>query len=281
MAEKNWKIFEQNVVDYINKNLKIKGISAIAKGSSDSTSSDVRIEKNGHFLFNIECKLSPAQSGQFVVHNDATKQEFVLSNDNKYQTLADLSIIQHMNNNYRYYSQSPKGNSSNIDIDLICDESLMFQRIRLQIESKSKFIASSKFNSNFSSSNPLYFFSTQNLDRWFDVSGKYRTKQSGTGSLASIHLSVVRKYFHKYDIVIENDGSKERSYIRDPKNKLESRIDINDLSLFLSDANTEGLREIRKRAATKNANVIFSLELINRPDKNENIELLRTYINSI
>lgn len=282
MAKENWKVFEETTADFINKNIKINGVHASASGGSDSTSSDIKIEKNGKFLFSIECKLSPAQGGQFVVHNDLKNQKFILSTKNKYSTSADTLILKHMNDNYKYYSQGPKGNSNNIDIDLICNKSLMFQRLKLQVELKhSKFISSSSSKSGFSTSNPVYFFKTEDLDNVFNVSGKYRTKQSGTSQLPKKYEEDVRDYFRKNKIIIKIENKKRKTYIYDLNNTLQSYLIINQLSLFLQDANKEGYREIKKRSITKNANVIFSLELLKCPSKNANLDLLRNYINQV
>lgn len=282
MAKENWKIFEENTVNFINENLKIDGVKAVASGGSDSTNSDIKIEKKGKLLFSIECKLSPAQGSQFVVHNDLVNQKFILSTKNKYPTNADKLILNHMNENYKYYSQGPKDDSSNIDIDLICDKSLMFQRVRLHTELKySVFIASSTHKSDFTSSYPLYFFRPSDLHNWFNVTGKYRTKQSGTGQLPMKYEEDVRNYFCKNKIIIKIENKKRKTYIYDLHNKLQPYIKINQLSLFLQVANSEGYREIKKRSITKNANVIFSLELLNHSSKNSNLDLLREYINQV
>lgn len=93
----DWKIFELECVDYLNKQY---GGGFKHLGYSDSTVSDIEY-KSGLNSFYIEVKMPVAQSGQFVLLVDQENREFVFSSRNK--TKRDESvdfIIEHMNENF-------------------------------------------------------------------------------------------------------------------------------------------------------------------------------------
>ena len=71
-----WELFEINCTDYLNKNCGYQNIHFIRDGASDSNNSDISVYHDNKKIFDIECKLSPAQSSQFLVLIDSQKSKF-------------------------------------------------------------------------------------------------------------------------------------------------------------------------------------------------------------
>ena len=94
----NWRKFELECVDYLNKTY---GNYFSHLGFSDSTTSDIEYKKDEK-SFCIEAKMPSAQSGQFVLLPDSDKKEFVFSPRNKSKIDENVEfIIDHMNKNFR------------------------------------------------------------------------------------------------------------------------------------------------------------------------------------
>jgi hypothetical protein len=253
-----WKEFEKNVTTYLNDKIKISGISFISKGESDSNASDIEVYLNNKNIFSIECKYSPAQSSQFVVKE--INNQFIFSEENRSSKDGASKIIQHMNTNYSSYS-----NSSN-SCDLFCSKDLMFERVRKQLSAKSVFFISSSYISEYSISKPIVVDLISNIDKYFDISGKYRVKRSGTSYPNLSHLTGLNGYQKKGD----------KFYFYDPQNKMPN-YPPNNSHLFLQAADGNGFRLIKKRSATSNKNVIFTLKLKN-DIKFGGIDKLKNYI---
>jgi len=260
-----WKTFERNVYEYLVNNICINNISIVHKGDSDSTVSDFDVCDRENKIFAIECKRKISQAGQFVVTNDITNQKFKISTNNKSVNDFTGEIIEHMNGNYEYYSK--ENNNKNIQNKLMCSKKLMFKRVMSQLISKAKFITSSNFENNFSNKRPLLLIPIEDIENYFDISGIYRTKRSGSSRLPEKNYPYFKK---KYKTFIED----KKIYIRDPNNTINP--DVED-GFYFSASNSEGLREIRKKGKTANSNIIFSLTLKNN-FKHTDFKILSNYI---
>jgi len=260
-----WKIFEHNVYEYLANNICINNISIVHMGDSNSTVSDFDVYDRGNKIFTIECKKNISQASQFVVINDVTNEEFRISTNNKSVNDFTGEIIEHMNDNYEYYSKEK--NNENTQNKLMCSKKLMFKRVKSQLKSKAKFITSSNFENNFSNKRPLLLIPIEDIENYFDISGIYRTKRSGSSKLPKKNYP----YFeNKYKTFIEEN----KIYIKDPNNTINPDVEE---GFYFSESNSEGLREIRKKGKTANSNVIFSLTLKNN-FRHTDLKTLSNYI---
>jgi hypothetical protein len=238
----NWKIFEKNATKYLNSNIKLSGISFLANGESDSNASDIEVLRNEQVIFSIECKYSPAQSSQFVVKKLDNK--FFYSEANRSNQNGSAKIIEHMNENFSYYSRSVGS------VNLICDKNLMYERVIQQLSSKSIFFIAASVTENFSSHSPIVIDRVERLDQYFDISGVYRHKRSGTSYAKQADLAGISSYLKFGD----------KFYVHDPHNKLPAYPPLNS-QIYMPDSDEKGYRVIKKRSNTNNRNVIFTLKL--------------------
>ncbi len=238
----NWKKFEKNATKFLNSNVKLRGISFLANGESDSNASDIEVIFNGHVIFTIECKFSPAQSSQFVVKK--INNQFVYSEANRSNENGSKAIIEHMNDNFSYYSTSVGS------IDLICEQALMYERVIKQLSSKSVFFIASSVVDGFSSNSPIIIDRINNLDQYFNISGVYRNKRSGTSYAKQRDLDGLKNCIKRGD----------KFFVFDPKNTLPAYPSTNE-KIYLPKSDEQGYRVIKKRSNTNNKNVIFTLKL--------------------
>ena len=243
----SWKDFEKNVYEYLDNNIQYPKISIVHLGDSDSTVSDIHFYCREKKIFTIECKKNKSQASQFVVQNNIKNNKFENSEKNKFTDEFSDQIIDHMNDHYDHYSRVNE--NGNILNELLCSKKIMYSRVISQIKSKASFIASSHYLNNFSVKSPLLIVPVEEIDKYFDINGVYRTKKSGSASLKKTDYS----YFEeKYKTrIIEN-----KIYLVDSENQIDANTEE---GFYFSKKNENGLREIRKKGTTANANVIFSL----------------------
>ena len=250
-----WIDFEKNVTDYLSKNIDTDGIEFIQSGGSNANEPDINVFREGCPIFSIECKKSTSQSSQFVLIDK--NNSFEWSDQNTTDPISTEKIIDHMNDHYPYYSKTKENGS--INNELICGKDLMFDRVINHLKSKSKLVASSDHDNGFgpnSYDNPLSIFHIDDMKQHFEISGTYRTKRSGTSPATEGDLELLPDEI--YPLIRTHDG---RFHIYDP-NKERGDYHGPDNTLFLSKTvKVGGLREIRKRSMTNNANVIFTLKL--------------------
>ena len=168
---KNWEKFEDEAVEYLNK--KISLFSFLKQGGSNSNSEDIRIEKNGDLInTNIEAKLSPSQSGQFVIF-EKKNQYFISTKNKRYNPISKL-ILENLNCEFHKYSLSKK--NSVIQIKKI--NKLLAKWIESHYLSKnSLFLITSNKLSSFKCIVPV-----KQIKKFFEISACIRKKKSGTGS---------------------------------------------------------------------------------------------------
>ena len=75
-----WKKEETDAYVFL-KNLQLKDIVFEDLGKHDSSTPDIKVSKEGRFIFYIEVKMNKAQSSQFVV--EKIENEFQFSDKNK------------------------------------------------------------------------------------------------------------------------------------------------------------------------------------------------------
>ena len=248
-----WKLFEESVFNYLIENIASEDLKFEYLGNRDSTKGDIAVIYRNNKIFNIECKENKSQSSQFVLELDREKEIFFFSKKNKSISSKANQIICHMNNNFNYYSKLKKSNYLNNK--LLCKKELLYEFVIDNLISKgSKFIATAENLEELNSKKNIIFFSTNQLENYFNIFATFRTKQSGSRNPNKENLTSF-----PYE-TIEIEKSKKKCYfIYDKNSKIPDRIGEN---FFLAKADpSSGLRKVRIRGKTKNHNVIFSLYL--------------------
>ena len=254
-----WKQFEIESTEYLNRKLGDLPINFKNTGGANAYTSDIEVLRNGNYLFSIEAKLSPSQSGQFAIYEEADQYHFSPKNKFK-ENKATKAIIEYLNTNKEAYTLSRNKGFINID----CDKEILFEWIENHYKrKKSKFIIVSNNLCSFKAIIPIH-----ELRDYFDVSAVIRRKQSGTRHLPKKHLA---KGLKDLDTHISTLGLERTSYVlegdRRPKIYVEfnTKKGLNEQekyfgNFYLSkDIGRDGYY-IKVRSNTKNPNVIFSLE---------------------
>ena len=126
-----------------------------------------------------------------------------------------------MNNNFNYYSKLKKSNYLNNK--LLCEKELLYEFVIDNLISKgSKFIATAENLEELNNKKNIIFFSTNQLENYFNVFATFRTKQSGSKNPNKENLTSF-----PYE-TIEIEKSKEKCYFIYEKNsKIPDRIGDN------------------------------------------------------
>jgi hypothetical protein len=267
-----WQNFEKSAEEFINKNVQIKNVSIKLSGGSNSNATDLEVKKNNKVIFNIEIKEQKSQISQFVVINEKSKKKFFLGDLKGLAVKKTKEILEHMNQNYEYYKNPMQRGG----INLICEKSMMYRCVEnYLIEKKNPFIISSLDKKEFT------VISTEKFKDNFSITNcKYRSKPSGTNTLAIKYYDQVKKLFsNKFkdsNIYEKKIRNKSRLYINlkeDDLNgvKTESQrtFDFENMNLFFSLTDKNNKFEIKKKSITNNPTVIFSIEFHNNAKHND------------
>ncbi|MEG1806885.1 MAG: hypothetical protein RR265_01930 [Cetobacterium sp.] len=246
----NWKKFELNTLDNLKK-FETSSLKFRSEGGSNSTEPDIKVYKNNIFLESLECKLSPAQGGQFVVLWNGSEFQYSSSNVNP-ESFETIEIIKLMNKNKLYYSKifNPS-ESSSIDLDI--DDTIVAQHlINIYKAKKSNFIVSST-NLN----NDIKIIPIEKIKDNFNIIGKYRIKRSGSINLPLKDYSIAEeKFTEKYGIEIFDINTISFDTTLEKKERY-----FGDNSEYFLGIQTDGTYKVKKLSNTFNANVIFTLSL--------------------
>ena len=272
-AGPKWELFEKEACDYLNYMYRGKPITFEASGGKNAFTSDIKAYIGDEYLFSIESKYSPAQSGQFVIIEE--ENEYKLStlgySNNKYTQ----EIINHLNSNKNYYT--PRGQSSiNIDID----KSILSSWIVEHYKSKDSYfvITSTKLNDY------KVILPTEEIHQYFDVSAVIRRKRSGTGNVAKSKvndcISKLKDHLYENNIGLKKINSINNKTIveLDGNNELEKSLRYFGEVYYLSPTPQEPNKfTLKSRAKTNNINVIFSLKFTGK-QVDFGIDLLDKYV---
>ncbi len=238
-----WEEFEIDCTNYLNKTY---GNYFKHMGFSDSTTSDIRYEKEED-SFLIEAKMSSAQSGQFVLIPDYKKQEFIFSPRNKSKLDDNVEfIINHMNDNFiKYKNVGTRGEDINISQEVFSDlivNTYKEKGVEFLITKGRDFI----------------IFPIEKYCEYFKISAKFREKKSGSSN--------VPKSRQKEVIAKLNDMDIEYELLDDFLIKSLQELDKNKFSIqdsnYMFSRYKENVYRIRKLSNTRNPNVIFSIKLL-------------------
>lgn len=259
----NWQEFEDACVDFLNHEYGNSSLKFIGAGKSDSTSSDIKVMKNGQILFDMESKMPESQSGQFVLlDND---YEFIFSDKNKsnQNEFTDL-IITYINSNYDIFK-----NVSTKSIPISLSTVIFENWIKGYYKSKNvKFIISADKNYNF------IIFPIEKYGSYFSITGNFRIKTSGSGNLPKKYETEVKEIFEYNFSPCTIVREEEKAYIVTDYN-LPDKIKIQgrDYRFQFNEHGDKYL--IRKLSNTNNANVIFSIKLRKHQESKDLNEFLK------
>lgn len=244
-----WQEFENKCGAYLNATYGNGSARFVVSGGSDSHAADIKVYVNGANKFNMEIKSATAQSGQFVVLEQNGK--FIFSPQNKSDKQFAGPFIAHMNQNYAKFKNVASGAK---EIDLAEEE---FNRwiIAHYLEKNARFVITG-------TTGAYVIFPVEKYGQYFKTSCVYRIKKSGSTNVPPRSAEEIKQLFKatsyrydgKYFLV---NGSTYR---------VGDRLTYCDHIYFVSAALPTGELKITRLSNTRNANVIFSINLIKNQD---------------
>ncbi|MDO5018756.1 MAG: hypothetical protein Q4E02_05590 [Lagierella massiliensis] len=254
----DWKKFELDCTEYLNKTY---GNNFSHLGFSDSTVSDIKFY-DGKKSFYLEAKMPSAQSGQFVLLPNYKERKFEFSSKNKSKVDESVTfIIHHMNKNFESYANAgTKGLDINLSQDLFSSwitNSYKKNGVKFFITKGTGFI----------------IFPVEKFQDYFNISCTYRVKKSGSSNVPKKLQEEVLKIIRKQD---PNCTANDSFEIKSSKNLDKYSFSIGDTN-FLVKEKSANLYRVRRLSNTKNANVIFSISLVQEQNECD----LKTFIDTI
>lgn len=243
-----WQDFEKDCLKYLFDNFN-KYASFEAIGGADSTVSDIKVVTKTNKEFFIEVKHSPAQCGQFVlIPNDKT-QTFEFSNRNASRlTPAAKEIINNMNLNYIKYKNAGTA-GQNIEFEN-SDKFFAKWIIEYYKNKETKFIITNNY----------LLFHIKDILNYFDIGCQYRIKKSGSSSVGMIHKDSVIKFIDKMKLNNYRYSYNNGNLIVFTTDNIDKKIVKIESNSYMFSKRSD-CYEIRKLSNTKNANVIFTVNL--------------------
>ena len=244
-----WEQFEKQCTDYLN--LKFGDYAKfLLLGGSNSTVVDILAKTNNGNAFYIEVKQSPSQCGQFVlIPNFKTKKfeysHLNVSHNNKYSQL----IIDYMNDNFDEFSDV---DSTGKDIIMPNGSDIFANWITHFYKEKDvKFFISNNF----------IIIPIDNFKYYFYIKAKYRVKRSGSSNVGRENLSNILEFIKSQNYCIKDYRFfNDKIFVYSTNNLHKKKFFYNNNEYMFSDR--DGIYEVRKLSNTFNANVIFSIRLI-------------------
>jgi hypothetical protein len=243
-----WRDFEVACTDFLNQKF---GDYAVFNhvGGENSNISDIKVNTNSGHEFYMEVKYCPAQCGQFVLFPDAENCIFKYSPENETPINEYSSkIIRYFNRHFDYYKDV---STTGKNIDMINNNEVFKEWIIHTYKMKGiRFIISNEF----------IIIPIDKFDKYFDISANYRIKRSGSSIVGKNSVPRILSHISSsnYDIMnSREDGG--RLYIESNSNLDKQRFTINCYEYMFSVRDSE--YEVRKLSNTRNANIIFSIQL--------------------
>lgn len=274
LVNRMWEDFEIEACDYLNKTY--RGFATFTnEGGGNSNSTDIKVFKNDKYIFSIEAKFSPSQSGQIVLKEEAGK--YILSSksrgkDNKYTQ----NIINFLNENKSIYTPI-KQNAMLINLDMDIFANWITEHYK---NKDSHFIITSTKLQGYKAIFPI-----GEIQSYFDISAVVRRKRSGTAhvprSRIEESLRELESHLKSYGLEIAEtkqlNGKLLVKFNKEFVLKKSESYFGSELDLFLSPHIIGESYYIKRTSKTNNLNVIFSLKY-KGPEKNFGIDLLEGYI---
>ncbi|MBP3953567.1 hypothetical protein [Bacillus suaedae] len=269
----DWEKFELETIPFLEKIYHDLPVAFKREGGQNSTKSDICVLHDMNELFSLEAKLTPSQSGQFVLLEE--QQKYIFSAENKFQNNKMTQLIIDELNAFKT-KYTPKGQKAVI-VDI--DTYVLANWIKDHYKNKgSRFIITSTKINDYKAIIPI-----NEVERFFEMTAVIRRKKSGTSDVArykvSSCISELRQHLTAFGLEIietKQDGKKTLVLL----NKdiiLEKNERYFGDEYFLS-PNVKGNGYfIKSRAKTNNLNVIFQLKYIG-PEKSFGFEHLERSI---
>lgn len=245
-----WEIFEEECTHYLNSTFGNDRIKFELQGGHDCTTADIKTFINNSYKFSIEVKQKSAQSGQFVLLDNGSELYYSPRNKSPINEFSQL-IITYMNTNYDWY-KNVSTNSLEIDLPKYIFESWIQNHYR---NKNVKYIITS-YDYNY------IIFPLNKYGEYFKINANFRIKGSGSSPLPK------RDTFQVSDIVESTYGNNsiihkgKKAFCYTPVNiPNKTQVRTRDRRYQLNKVDI-GIYEVRKLSNTRNANVIFSIELI-------------------
>lgn len=261
-----WELFENECANYLNDKYKNYGISFIARGGHDSNTSDIQVNKNGIHIYYIECKMSVAQCGQFVLFMDDKNKRFIFSNRNK-TPFDDYAkrIINEMDKKYELCKVSRLN-------DLPISESTISQWVKnfYLNHKKSKYCITK-------SDTEYIIFPIEEMDKYFEFRAKYRPKNSGSAKPSKTNLRDIEEALKSIGIDSPVQLTKTNCYAEFSSYKDKFVLSGNKYRYQFTQNNNR--YDIRRLSNTRNANFIVSIKLkTTKQNRNDLLKFEKTLI---
>lgn len=246
----NWEVFEEECTDYLNRTFGNSNINFQLQGGHDCTLADIKTFINKSYKFSIEIKQKSAQSGQFVLLDNGNELYYSPKNQSPVNEFSQL-IIDYMNSKYDKY----KGVSTNaLEINLPCNIFESWIQNHYRNKNVKYIITNDGYN--------YVIFPLNKYGEYFRIHANFRVKGSGSSPLPKCDDVMVSD-------LINNTYGSHTILRKEKKAYCKTALNIPDkVQLHLKGRRYQlnkvqsGLYEIRKLSNTRNANVIFSIELI-------------------
>lgn len=241
-----WKNFEIDCTAYLNNTFRDYA-TFTHQGGEDSTVPDILVETQSGKSFYIEAKHCPAQCGQFVLLPNWDTRTFEYSHQNanhinKYSKM----IMDYMNHSFDKYIES---GTAGKDIDMDNNSQFFSNWIIQTYQDKAvKFIITNDYT----------IVPLERFLNYFDVTGKYRIKRSGSRNVGKSCIGLVIDYISTHDYIINDTRIEgDKLFVSSSQNIHDQRFILHGIEYMFSLRGHE--YELRKLSNTYNANVIFSI----------------------
>lgn len=250
MAKKQWQLFEESCLNYLQGKFGIYGDFTLA-GGVDSTASDIAVILSNGVKFYIEVKENNAQCSQFVLIPDNQSRIFTYSPRNKLpMNPFTKHIMGYMNDHFDEFSQA---GTSGERIDPLLAASAGHIRYQHMMKGVEFFITYDTNNQRYIIL-PLSLFSY-----YFEIVGMYRAKKSGSSPISKKDEMPINDYLsNNYGFNCGRDGR----YFLAPivRDLIGKRLDINGDKYIFGDLDGKNMY-MRKLSVTQNGTVIFCVKL--------------------
>ena len=243
----NWSYFEQSCAEYLNLTFG-KYASFEAKGGSDSTVPDIKAitKKGGEFY--IEVKDCPAQCGQFVLFPDYDTRSFKYSSNNVSQINSySQAIISHMDNSFEQFHEAGTAGEEII----FENASAVFAAWIIQ-NYKNKDVC-------FIITNDNMILPVDDFGNFFNITATYRVKKSGSAKVGNRSIDAVEEFLRNNYHISKFSSKEGKLFISSKRNLHGECFAIGETEYMFSKRDSK--YEIRRLSQTRNANVIFSIDL--------------------
>ena len=246
--------FEKECYEYLQNFYKNENTAFNREGGMNSTQSDIAVIKNGKITFFIEVKDVSAQSGQFVLLPDEESETFVFSPRNKSEQneMTDI-IINYMNNDFhRFNNAGTAGQVLSIDTNIFAEWIIEHYK-----EKNVKYVISRGHD--------YVIFPIRKFKQYFDITGNYRIKKSGSDKPAQKEIASIKQHILNNYPTARFVQEQKKLYVEITQSVAADKFQLGKNTYYFS-KQTENKYEVRKLSNTYNMNVIFSIKLIKSQD---------------